>query len=337
LVRRGALSPEEFQFVPSEFPAELPVAPVLGEIVLNSKGTELCATTPTDIYWLRTTPLELLQTAAGENPVGACGQRQEDCWLIAKDHRLTDWGPNGSAAAWPKSMSPPFKLSEAVAGQGSRTAIATAGDYRVAAYCGRRIQFFENLRLAAPDSSIIANGGGGVFLKIFWDQPGRLLGVVFELPTGALRLETWETSTNFPPQCRAVASMVLDCQRIVPANDGRHCIARGGTRGLYRFDPVSSEETALDTSGIARQNAPLACTADGSFLAIVAERNIIRLLALPSGKLFADLYSPRQADLTALTWDSSKQHLAAASADGYIQVWTLGPWQDWLGRHGLQK
>src|SRR2546430_8453417 len=52
----------------SEFTAELPLA-VLSEIAWNAQGTELCATTRTEIYWLRATPLELLRTAAGENPL----------------------------------------------------------------------------------------------------------------------------------------------------------------------------------------------------------------------------------------------------------------------------
>jgi WD40 repeat protein len=207
----------------------------------------------------------------------------------------------------------------------------------VAAYCGRRIQFFQNRHDPTGDQSIIANGGEGVFREIFWDPPGRLLGVVFELPTGSLRLEAWETSTNFPPVCRKLPTANLDCQRIIPANDRRHCIARGGIRGLYLFDPATGKETSLDTSGVAQQNASLACTPDGSLLAIVADRNTVRLLALPTGKWFADLYGPHQTELTALTWDHSSRHLATTSADGYVQVWSLGPWKDWLARHGLQK
>jgi WD40 repeat protein len=335
VVHRGTLSSEVYQFVASELPAELPVAPLLiSGIALSAQGTELCATTSTDIRWLRTTPLEIFQVLRGENPIGAACASQEDSWLIAKDHLLTEWHPSTNNF---KAMGFQARLSEAEAGQGTRTAVATAGDFRVAAYCDRRIQFFESLRAAAPSSFIVTNGGGGAFQELFWDRPGRLLGVVFALPTGALRLESWETSTNFPPESRALAPATLDCQRIVPANDGRHCLARGGNRGLYRFDPANGKETPLDTSSVARQDAPLACTPDGSFLAIVADRNTVRLLALPAGKLFADLNYPRQADLTALAWDASNRHLAAASSDGYVQVWNLGPWQDWIRTQGLQK
>lgn len=336
VVRRGASPPEEFRFVPSEFSAELPVAAGVRKIALNAQGTELCVTTPTDIHWLRTRPLEDLQTSFGENPSGACGQGQQGYWLIAKDRQLTEWHSNPKEAVWTKSTGLPIKLLEAEVGQGTRTAVCAAGDYRVAAYYGRRIQFFQNPRPADVSSSV-TNSGGGVFQELFWDNPGRLLGVVFELPNGALRLESWETSTNFPPVSQAREARTLDCQRIVPANDRRHCIARDGVRGLFRFDPATGKETPLDTSSAARQNAPLACAPDGSLLAFVVDRNTVRLLTLPSGKWFADLYALRQSELTALTWDASNSHLAAASLEGYVQVWDLSPWRAWLTLHKLQK
>jgi hypothetical protein len=337
IVHRGSLPTERFQFVPGELPAESPLAPVLTEIALNAPGTELCATTPTDIHWLRTAPLELFQTTTGENPLGVSRQGKEDCWVIAKDRQVTEWQLGTNSTAPPRRKGRQFRLSEAVPGQGTRTALATDGHCRVAAYCGRRIQFFENLQAAAAGTSIVADGGGGVFRDIFWDQPGRLLGAIFELPTGDLRLETWETSASFPPDCRALAPAVLQCQHIIPANDGCRCIARGERRGLFLFEPAKGSHVSLDTSSTARQNAPLACTDDGSFLALVADHTTIRLLALPVGTLFADLYTPRQADLTSLAWDASSRHLASTSADGCVQVWNLRPWQDWISKHGLQE
>jgi len=255
---------------------------------------------------------------------------------MAKDRQVMQWQPSTNANTSSRSVGPRHTLTEAKAGQGTRTAIAAAGDGRVAAYCGRHIQFFENLHAAAAHTSI-TNSGGGVFRDIFWDQPGRLLGVVFELPTGRLRLEAWETSAGFPPDCHALAAADLECDRIVPANDGQRCVARGGRRGLYLFDPAKGTQLSLDTNSIACQNAPLACTSDGSMLAIVADRTTVRLLALPAGTLFADLYTPHQADLTSLAWDGSSRHLAGTSADGCVLVWSLGPWQNWLSKHGLEK
>jgi hypothetical protein len=160
------------------------------------------------------------------------------------------------------------------------------------------------------------------------------------LPSGGSRLECWETSTNFPPTNLPLGSVDLDCQRIVPANDGRHCIGRGAVEGLFLFDPANGRKQVLDSSESARQNAAIACANGGSLLAMVANRTTIRLLAMPSGELFAELSLPRPADVSALTWDAGARHLAAAAADesdAFIEVWNLGPWLDWLRTHGLEK
>ncbi len=330
LVLRGNQPPETFKFEPGEFQSELPV-PVLTAIALNGDGTEICATTQTDIHWLGLSPLEFLQTAPGENPVAACAGKQKDCWLIAKDHLLTDWH------AWTRTTNSALRLTDAVAGQGGRTSMTSSGDSRIATYCGRRIQFFDHFRPATLASSVTAsNAGGGVFREVFWDHPGRLLGVVFELSPGMLGLESWETSTGFPPQCKPLHAVSLVSDRIVPVNDGRHCIARGNG-GLYRFDPDTGRQDAFDTSPGARQNAPMACAPDGSLLAVVMDRNTVRLLAMPGGKLFADLHAPHPAAITALAWDGATRHLAAVTTeDEYLLVWTLTPWINWIRGHGLQ-
>jgi len=312
----------------------LPIAPVINQIALNAAGKEICATTPTDIIWVHSAPLEISDVARGQNPMGISCQREQGAWLIAKDRELT--GCRSGASGKMAIASPGFRLSEAVAGQGTRTAISATSDGRIATYCGKRIQFFSGHPAAASGLSVIANGGDGIFREIFWDQPGRLLGVVFELPTGSLRLETWATDASFPPVCSALVTTNLECQRIVPANDGRHCIVRGGRLGLGLFDPAFCQLRALDTSGTARQNAPLVCTADGSLLAMVADRDIVRLLAMPAGNLYAELHTPRQTDLTSLTWNATGSHLASITQDGCVQVWDLNPWRVWLKQHGLQ-
>jgi hypothetical protein len=307
------------------------------DIAWNAKGTELCAMTLTDVHWLSVTPLELFQTAAGENPVGIACEATEGGWAIAKDRKLTEWVPAKAEGSRFVRVDSQFTLSEAKPGQGTRTALAMAGDGRMAVYCGKRIQFIRQRQPAALSTSVVADGGDGFFQEIFWDQPGRLLGVSFTLPAGGVRLETWETTTNFPPECRACAPVVLDCQGVVPANDGRHWIARGGRRGLWEFDPAHGTEINLDTSSAACQTGPFVCTSNGSLVAMIVDHTIIRLLALPTGTFFADLYSPRQAGLTDLAWDTSGQHLASVTDDGFIQVWSLSPWREWLAVHGLQK
>ena len=336
LVGRAGGAAEAFKLIPGELPAEMPAVTGITDLAWNGAGTRLGATTLTDIHWFRVDRLAWHQTLAGENPVGIASDGPEGGWLVATDRQLTEWQPaeDGTTNVFKMAAQ---ELSEAVPGQGTRTALTTAGDGRTAAYCGKRIQFYDHHELAPRNTSVIADGGKGVFQELFWDRPGHLLGVTFALPDGHLRLETWQTTADFPPRCQACPPLVLDCQRVVPANDGRHFIARGGQRGLWLLDPVTGAEASLDTSGQASQSAAFAAAPDGSLVAMIVDHANIRLLALPSGALFADLESPRQTALTGLAWGASGRHLASATEDGFVQDWNLAPWQEWLARYGLQK
>ena len=336
VIHRTNAPTEEFRLLPGELPTETHVAPALTDVGWNSNGLELCAITLTDIYWLRSSPLEVFCTSPGKNPVAVSWQHADGFWVLPRDDQFTERRPIHKDGVWDSEKGVTFPLVGAVEGQGARTSVAAAGDGRVAVYRGRRIQFFANHKAAPPDSSFIAHGGGGVFRQILWDQLGRLLGAVFVLEPGRLRLETWVTTADFPPQGRALSPAVLECSRIIPANDGQTYIARG-RRGIFRFEPAAARETDIDTSPAARQDAPLMATGDGAFLAVVTDRNLIRLLKLPVGTFFADLYSPRQADVTNLAWDNSGRRLASLTGDGYVQAWSLGPWQDWIARHQLNE
>lgn len=337
LIRHAGGTVEEFKFVPGELPMEINVERGLTGVAWNGNGTGLCAMTLNNVDWLRAAPLAFLQEAAGENPFGISSEAPEGGWLIAKDLKLTEWRRSQPGQEGNFAMAGSFKLSEAREGQAEHTSLAACGDGRAALYCGKRIQFYCHGRLAPLDTSVVAGGGNGDFKEIFWDHSGQLLGVSFALPNGSLRVETWQTSTNFPPQCHACPPLVLDCQSVAPANDGRHFIARGGDRGLWQIDPANGAQINLDTSSLACQSAPFASSCDGSLVAMVVDQTIIRLLAFPSGKFFADLGSPRPAGLTGLAWDASGAHLASMTDDGFIQVWNLSSWQEWMASHGLEK
>jgi class 3 adenylate cyclase len=336
-VFRGTAPAEEYWLRPGELPTEMDVGPGITSVAWNRKWTELCVTTLSDIHWFHTSPLEDFYTKSGRNPVGVCWSEADGFWAVCDDEWLTECRPAKRAENWKEEDGPAFPLAAAADNQGARTSLAATGDGRVAIYRGRRIQFFAHRLMAPATSSITADGADGTFREIFWDQSGRLLGVVFALPSGSLRLETWATSTNFPPICRPLNPAALECQRIVPANDGRHCLLRGETAGLVLFDPQTGIGMPMDISDFARQDWPLEATADGTLLAMVADGNKVRLLALPNGSLFAELQSPRASPLTDLTWDASGHAFACATKDHYIQVWNLSPWQDWIASHGLQK
>jgi hypothetical protein len=275
-------------------------------------------------------------TSTGKNPVAVSGQHANGFWILPKEDQFIERRPIHKDGVWDNEKGTNFLLVGAVKGQGARTSMATAGDGRIAVYHGRRIQFFADHEAAPLESSLIVDGGSGLFREILWDQPGQLLAAVFVLQPGRLRLETWVTTTNFPPRMRRLPSAVLECYRIIPANDGQTFIARD-RRGIFRFDPTTGRETNIDTSPGARQDAPLISTTDGAFLAVVTDLSLIRLLKLPAGTLFADLYSPRQTGVTKLAWDNSGRRLASLTGDGYVQAWNLGPWQDWIVRHQLDE
>ena len=107
--------------------------------------------------------------------------------------------------------------------------------------------------------------------------------------------------------------------------------------GLFLFDPATGTKTLLDSSGAARQNAAFAPSQGGSLLAMVVDRNLVRLLRLPGGTLFADLRSPRLSAITSLRWDDPGSRLASLTEDGCVQVWNLTHWQKWLTAHHLEK
>jgi hypothetical protein len=258
-------------------------------------------------------------------------------WLIGGDQEIAEWDLVLKDGKWAGEIAARFPLMMASTNQAALTAIATDGRGRAAAYCGKRIQFFAAEKMAARNSSILANGGDGNFKDLFWDQPGHLIVAAFRQPGGLLRMESWQTSGSFPPDVRPLPTLSLDCDSAEPANDGWTLIVRGERQGLWRINPATGASSAIDMSDSARQNAPFVCAADGSLLAMVVDHTGIRLLAMPSGANFADLQSPRAAALTALAWDASGRHLASITEDGYVQVWDLAPWQEWLARHGLQK
>jgi hypothetical protein len=183
-------------------------------------------------------------------------------------------------------------------------------------------------------SPLTADGGGGEFKQLLWNNHGTVLGAVFAVTNKNLRLELWSTSTNFPPDCRPLATNHLECERLVPANRGQQFIGRSMHRGVFRFDPQTGEQTVFDDSNLARQDYAVVVSASGDFLAMVADRNTIRLLKLPEGVFFAQLESRRPSQILDLFWDFSGHRLAGITEDGFVQVWNLAHWQDWLEKHG---
>jgi serine/threonine protein kinase len=334
-IGRGGGAAEQYQLMASELPAEVKVAPDVRQVAWNADGTGLCAVTLTDIHWLETAPLKLAFSSAGKNPAGVAPPNADGFWSIPNDNQFVEWRVAGRVGVGQLEKGKGYSLTEAVKGQGSLTALAAAGDGRIAIYRGRRIQFFARRQSAGQESSLVADGASGVFRDLIWDGPGRTLGVVFRAPEGTMRVETWKTSPEFPPKCQKLTAAVLECERVVPAQDGRCYLVRAKRSGLFRFDPEKGDRQMLEASAFARQDAPLAASPDGKILAMVIDRQTIRLLTLPDAGFYADLHSSRLPELVSLYWDPSGQKLASVTQDGYLQVWSLAPWRKWITAHRL--
>jgi hypothetical protein len=258
-------------------------------------------------------------------------------WGVACDDRFVERRPIERSGHWTEEEGLSLQLNEAMVGQAARTAVAAAGDGRIAIYRGRRIQFFAHPNLAPETCSITTESQEGQFQQIFWDRTGRALGATFALDHARLRLEAWQTSSNFPPSCQRLRSAILDCERITPANDGRHWLGRGTAGGIFLFDPGTGVQSIVNSSNDARQEGPLQASPEGKLLAIVSNSTQLRLLALPSGSLYAELESPRRSAITAIAWDKAGRQIACLTEDGYLQRWNLGPWRTWISANGLER
>ena len=328
--------PETFRVLPSELPEVLQFDAEIAHAAWDSAGTNLCVTTLTDTYWLRVSPLDILFHSPGNNPAAvAYGKPNE--WLLPFGDQLTALHLGLSNGTWHIESSHSFNLTEAVKGQAIRTSLVSTSDGRAAAYRGRRIQFFTAHSAAPLASSVLASEAGGSFQDVVWDAQGKLLGAFFTESNGFTRVESWRTSADFPPKCDSLPAVALDCERVITANNGSNYLARSTRRGLFVFNPANRTEAVLDNSDTARQDAALACSANGAFLAMVADRNIIRLLRLPEGLPFAELRSPRVSLIKLLLWDSSGSRLASCTEDGHLQVWNLSSWQQWLAANFFDK
>ncbi len=129
----------------------------------------------------------------------------------------------------------------------------------------------------------------------------------------------------------------MECERAVAANDGRSLIARSARTGLFLLEPATGTQKLLDDSSAARQNAELAASEDGALLAEIVDHNSVQLLRLPAATLFADLRSRRSSPIRLLRWDTSGSRLASCTVDGWVQVWNLQPWRQWLAAHRLDS
>ena len=124
--------------------------------------------------------------------------------------------------------------------------------------------------------------------------------------------------------------------RVAAAQDGKHVFTRNLSEGLViRGVDEPGSLRVMDASPEARQERPLAASHDGRLLAMVVDSHRVQLVALPSGRLFADFSSPRLAPIQHLEWKAGDGQLAGVTEDGFLLVWNLQPWFEMLSSNHI--
>jgi len=224
-------------------------------------------------------------------------------------------------------------LASADEGRASRIGLASTPDGRIAIFAGKRLQFAREGKAEMLTTSVVTGADGGEFRDLLWDNYGRTVTVVYAQQSG-LRAESFDTRDG---ETKILGKVSISAQRLAPAGDCRHLIARSIGAGIFRVDATSGKSSPIDSGKEAKQDAPLAVTANGKWVAALAEGNLIRLIDAETGAHYADLTCPRPATITLLTWHPSGNWLAAVTEDGFVQVYSLAPWRAWLEQHALVR
>jgi serine/threonine protein kinase/WD40 repeat protein len=328
MVTHPRASPLAFALEPGQVFRERWLASDLRRVALSSDGTQLCAISDTDIFWLDRASLRPSCIDRGKNPAGVAFEPTTGRWVLPAGKSFLVREPSGPNASVALEKRPLFAASDH---QGFQFGMAAAND-RIAIYFGRRLQFFRGGKFEGQERSIVTGTEDGAFRDLLWDRQGTLATVVYATAAG-LRGESYTTGPG--PIARAAWTLESRGLRLIAEGDGRHLIERSTERGLTRLDGPTGALQLLDASDEARQDAPFAISSDGTWIAAVANRNEIHLIHADTGAPYADLPVPRNTTVTFLAWHRSGEWLAGVTEDGYLQVWSLAPWKAWLESHGL--
>ena len=336
LIQRNGGATESYQLNGGELPAEVLVRRGIERLAWNRSGSSLAVASVVDLDWIDPSSNRIVAGANGANPFGVDWTDSGDRWIAPSDDSLFEFRPPSSLVSRKAESRELGKLVPGTDLQGTRATLSATDDGRVAIYYARRIQFFENGGLSRSNS--IAIGNGGILSSFFWDRTGGLLGTTYlETNQSQMRVLTWDTTRRAPTVGVERPARIIDASKVVPANDGRHLLTRNRIHGIHLLDSVTGEDRQVDESDLARQDSPMVASADGRFLVYVFDRTNLRILRIPGGDHFADLVPSRPAAISRLEWHRSSRRLAAATEDGFVQLWNLGPWWDWLDQHQLNR
>jgi WD40 repeat protein len=320
--------PKAYAITPGNLLREAWVGVGLRDIAWSAEGTQLCAISATDIHWLSSEPLKVLSVDPGRNPTGVAFAPGSGLWAIPSDQEFVLRLPKGTNSSEAKRR---VKIARSKGRVESRFGLASSGD-RFAYFEGNRVLFIQGDPPEVSDPAGIPGPEGGGFQKILWDRKGTLATIVTSNKEGSWAY-SYKTNVNPGSTPRKIRTRG---QRLISGEDGIHLIERSVDNGISRIDAKSGDSQPLDGSDEARQDAPIAMSPDGQWIAAVIDRKVIRLLHA-NGVLYANLPAPRNTTIILLSWNSSGEALAALTGDGYVQVWSLTLWRDWIAKHGLTE
>lgn len=334
VVHRGKSQMEAYRFHPGMFPAEQAIGSGITHWAWSRDEKRLCVLTHDDAVWLDSETLEVIARNRNIHADGICAGTDPDQLLVSflefegpsltATANLGRLSPSASTVEGPKTV--PFQ--ETIPNNAIAPLVAT-DDGRMAIRIDHQLTFFTNALPAGRQILLEDPTRSMEVVDWFWDAPGKRFGVVWA-GTNSISLNLWGTDQGFPSTNTALASIPLGPHsRVAAANDGKSVLIRSTDKGLSIIEPGRTgfvRSNLLDDTDFARQSRPMAASRDGRLVAMVGGSGNIRLLELPSGRLFAEFYGSNHSPIQSMQWHPKGHQLATVTENGVIQVWSLDDW-----------
>ncbi len=338
-VLRSSGEAEIFSFLPPQLPSEQFVGAGVTHLAWTRDGTRLCVLTADDAQWLESSNLETRSFHENVNADGILpgpGSDSVTLSLISPSHGRNQVQLMVLGQDRLQSPNPVEPLSLDGLSHPDTAPLVATDDGRHVVRVDRRLLFLDVHHVSLSGNPVEVGNPDERMADWFWDSCGTLLGVFLKNDTQA-RLLLWPTSAGGPTLTNAPAEFRLPMRtRVAAAQDGKHVFTRNLSEGLViRGVDEPGSLRVMDASPEARQERPLAASHDGRLLAMVVDSHRVQLVALPSGRLFADFSSPRLAPIQHLEWKAGDGQLAGVTEDGFLLVWNLQPWFEMLSSNHI--